>query len=690
MHSSFVRAVEMPVHDNQTFMIEGPPGAEKSGTLGQRLRFLLEKGVPGYAILVLVPDRNSEGRLRETIGELELGPFGTVEIHTYYGLANRLVRLFWPLVAADAGFATPERPPIFLNYETAQYAMGQLIAPMLQQGYFEGLAIRPQRVLSQLLDSLNKAAVNGYPIAEVGPRLKGAWTGDETRLRYYEQVQQCLELFRSHCLRYGLLDFSLVAEVFHRYLVEKPEFWRYFTEHYRHVLVDSLEETVPVAQDLILRLLPLCDSALMGYDPHGGYRVFLGGDATGAARLKDVCRETLVVDDGGLCAAAVEMFRARLGRRLGQSQPLPESGRAGQAVRALIQTRYRVRMLAEVAREIIRLVESGVAPGDIAVVAPYADGVMRFMLGEAFKTAEVPHTVVRRFESLREEPVVRACLTLAALAHPDWDEQPPPYDVAEALGLALKPLDAVRTALLVQKLYDGRHGGLKARDGLAVADQERIGFAALERYDRLRAWFATYQQGSALPFDHFLRRLFGDIMSGPELMPEDAAVYSKLIASAAGFRQVVPALGFEVQALGRRYAEMVSQGVVAAQYLTGLEVEATAESVVLIAPVHTYLLSDHVARFQFWLDIGSMGWWTPPHQPLTNHHVLGRRWESNDKWTDAVDFEIRNRILFRLVSGLCQRCREGIYLCASELETSGEPQDSPLMRAAQQVLQEDS
>ena len=30
----------------------------------------------------------------------------------------------------------------------------------------------------------------------------------------------------------------------------------------------------------------------------------------------------------------------------------------------------------------------------------------------------------------------------------------------------------------------------------------------------------------------------------------------------------------------------------------------------------------------------------------------------------------------------------GIYLCTSDLETAGEPQDSPLLRAVQRVLQE--
>ena len=64
--------------------------------------------------------------------------------------------------------------------------------------------------------------------------------------------------------RHGLLDASLVFEVCNRHLIAQEEFWRYFTERYRHLLVDSAEELVPVAGDLVGRLLPRCDFGSVG------------------------------------------------------------------------------------------------------------------------------------------------------------------------------------------------------------------------------------------------------------------------------------------------------------------------------------------------------------------------------------------------------------------------------------------
>ena len=687
MVPQFAEAIRGPIAGNYTCFLSGPLVAGQRQALIERLRFVLGAGASGYSILVLLPDRATARRFREEISQLDLGPYGEVDLQTYYGLAVRLIRLFWPLVASEAGFATPQKAPVFLNYESAQYALGQLAEPLFAQGYFEGLAMRPQRAISQLLDDLNKVAVNGFALGEIGERLSEAWSGDESRLRYYEQVQHCVELFRGHCLQHGLLDASLVFDVFNRYLVAKEEFWRYFTERYRHLLVDSVEEMVPVAHDLIARLLPQCDSACIGGDEGAGFRLFLGADAKGAGDLFARSRHRISARQGECAHAVMAAWAGRLGEELGQGPSAARGGWAKRAIADLIRTPYRAQMIEAVAQRITGLVERGVAPGDIAVVAPHADGVLRFLLAETFAAAEIPFAVVRRYEALREEPVVRACLTLAVLAHGHWQRPLSLFDVAEALGLALQPLDPLRAALLAQHVYDERGGQLKAGGEVGGALRERIGFATLERYELLRVWLQAYDKAESAPFDHFLRRLFGEILAGPHVGPEGAAAYSKLIASASAFRTAAPAMGLAANEVGLHYCEMVFSGVVAAQYLAESDVEMAPDSIALVAPVYTYLLSGHMARYQFWLDIGSLSWWDPLHQPLTNHYILTRRWNRDERWTDAVDFSLRNRNLHRLVRGLALRCRDGIFLCTSEREGRGEVQDSPLLMAVQQVLQ---
>jgi len=686
----------LPVEGGHALLVEGAHGSGKAAHLVARLRTLCEAGVPAHSVLVLVPQRDRraaiERRSADGAAGKSQGASGayTPDFLTYYGLASRAARLFWPAAAAAAGYAHPEQAPVFLTYETSQYLMGQVIAPRLARGFFEGLSMRPQRVLSQLLDNLNKAAVNGYPVEDVARRLRGAWAGEASRAVYFDQAQECAVAFRRRCLERGLVDFSLAVELFDRHLLPRDDFWAYLGRRYRHLIVDQLEETVPVAQDLIRRFLAQCDSACLFLDRRGGYRVFMGIDATGARQVGAACTRYLKLPEPAL-PAPMALARAldwHLGGRHAAGSDGEASGALGEARRGLagrIVCRYRADMISGVADEVVRLVESGVPAAQIAVVAPHADGVLRHLLGRALGRARIPFSAARRFAALRDERIVRLGLTLAALAHPQWQARPHPWDVAEALAY-LGDLDPVRAALATRQAYDAQRGRLAHVAGPNGAEAERLGPAALTRLDAVRAWLEA--DGGQEPLDHFLRRLFGEVISRPGLGADQAAAYARLVSSAAWFREAAPALGLDRDEAGQRFLDMVWDGVVAA---APVEDGAPAEpdgGVLLVAPVYTYLLQSRGARYQFWLDVGSMRWWEPPHQPLTNPHVLARSWPEGDRWTDAVDFATRNDTLRRLVHGLCRRCSKGVYACSSEVEEAGEPQDGPLLRALDRVGRE--
>lgn len=686
--------VQAPPDEGWACFLSGPAGSGKSTLLIARLIHLLRQGVPAYSILVLLPDRAARQRLRQVLQDVPLGPYGELSLHTYYSLAQRMVALFWPLVARPAGFAHPEHPPVFLTYELAQHHMFRLVAPLLEQGYFEGLHLHPQRLVSQLLDNLNKAALNGYPIGEVVLRLAGTWNGPPEQRLYFQQAQECIARFREDCLQRGLLDLSLTLETFQRHLLEQPPFWGYFSERYRHLLVDNLEENVPVAHDFIARLLPHCASALLVYDEGGGYRRLLGADAEGALALRRSC--TLHRRLEGPAGPPTRLASA-LSARLGQGEPAPQED-AARPILGVIRTRYRSEMIREVARMLARMIhQEGVPPAEIAVLPPYLDGVLRFALAQECAQLGVPLYVLRRYRRPVEEPAVRALLTLAAILHPEWELPPTPYDVAEALGQVLDGCDPVRAARLAEWVYDPT--GPAWRDPESLPQSVRLHLAEMDvggidnptPLERYRAFFQRWQEAEqiahpthTLSWEHLLAYLLSAFLPETARNPATATACAELFESARRFRQVFPILypGEEERMVGRRYLEMLRRGLVTAQYL----VQEREVPAVLLAPAHTYLLAGRRVRRQFWLDVPSMDWWTPPQQPLTNPYVLSRRWPLNRPWDDAADYASRQAVLAQILRGLCNRCSEGIVLCGSELGTAGQFQDGPLWRALEPIV----
>ena len=84
-------------------------------------------------ITVLVSDRTQRRVYESALAQSDLQAAGGVTITTFYGLCQRAVALYWPLIAPSAGFAQPEREPVFLTVETTQHHMAQVVQPLIDE-----------------------------------------------------------------------------------------------------------------------------------------------------------------------------------------------------------------------------------------------------------------------------------------------------------------------------------------------------------------------------------------------------------------------------------------------------------------------------------------------------------------------------------------------------------------------------
>lgn len=697
----------------RTLYLEGPAGAGKTTAAVARLLWLLEAGVAANTILVLVPQRTLATPYVDALRAPTLRAGCQVTVLTVGGLARRMVDLFWPLIAEGAGFAHPDQPPGFLTLETAQYTMARLVRPLLDQGYFESVVLDRNRLYSQILDNLNKSAVVGFSHREIGPRLKAAWGGEVAQRHIYDEAQECAARFRTHCLAHNLLDFSLQVEVFMQHLWKLPVCRRYLLQSYRHILVDNVEEDTPVAHDLLRDWIAEASSALLVVDRDGGYRRFLGADAEGAGDLRAACDEAFTFEESLVMPPRLQVLGWRIGNYLRRTQvPLPSDVAARARGEPLLlgfdYHRFHPQMLDWVAQNVARLVrDEGVPPGEIAILAPFLSDALRFSLANRLERLGVPVRSHRPSRALRDEPAARCLLTLASLAHPAWGRCPSRSEVAYALMEAIERLDLVRAQLLTRAVYSepDRRPTLGSFDDLGPELQERITYVLGERYERLRLWLLEYagptgeivgasEASGEEAFDHFLGRLFGELLSQPgfgfHARYDAGAVAANLIESVRKFRSVARvsdgAGANGAQRLGLEYVELVDDGVIAAQYVESWRLQP--EDAVLVAPAYTFLMMNRPVEIQFWLNVGSSGWWERLYQPLTQPYVLSRRWPVDGVWTDADEVQARHSALHRLVLGLLRRCRRGIYLGLSELSEQGDEQRGVLLQAIHRALRE--
>ncbi len=701
-----------------TTFLTGPAGTGKTTYAVQRLRQLLIDHVSANNILVMVPQQMLAQPYLDVLNDPTLPASAKVEVVTLSGLALQTLNLFWPLIGDRARFGRPTVPPIFLTIETAQYYLQQAIEPLLKQGYFDPnvvpITISLPRLMSQILDNLNKAALLGLPHTEVGQRLAASLPLEPSRRVAFEHTQACVDRFREFCLARNLLDYSLRIETFYQHLWPVPGIHEFLMGRYRHLIVDNIEEDTPFTHTVLQKWLPRTESALIVNDEDAGYHIFLGANWRTAHALAPLCHETIQMNDAHLPLADLFDLARRLGLVLGMKESSQENSEPNSDARRAItfqSEQFYPQMIDWVIQQIESLINEGTSPNEIVVLSPFVSDALRFSFLQRMEQRGLPARSHRPSCPLSEEPAAKTMLILARLAFPECGLLPEPFDVALALSQAIVGLDPVRASLLTQVVYrphQAESGGvLSSFQQITGPIRERITYQAGEKFERLRTWLQQIrgegEQTEPLVLDHFFSRLFGELLSQPGFGFHDQVgageVVANLVDSARKFRQVAVRVPLEISPqqanalsfptmndLNRDYLKMIEQGIFAAQYVRSWAMPS--QEAVLIAPATTFLMSNRAVEYQFWLDAGSGGWWERIAQPLTHPYVLAADWEVGRPWTDTDEVTTQNDRLYRLLVGLVRRCHRHIFIINAEIGEQGYEQRGKLLMAFQQMLRQ--
>lgn len=694
MQAHFPSTDELTVRQQETLaadglaFLRGQAGTGKTTALLYRLLRLLEQGESPYAILVLVAEASDRHRIADFLRAQGLEALPDLRLTTFTYLARDMVQQFWPLVARPAGFERPSHPPTYIHYDMAQLLMWRIVREMMDGGAFADLLMRPQRIVSQILDTLNRAALNRLSLQEAEQRQIQSWGGDPADARHLRQAGEAARVFREHCRQNNLLDVSLAVRVFDTQLLQHPEFHRYFGERFRHLLVDNLEEQTAAGQQFVGSLLDALQTASLVYDEGGGYKQLLSADPSGARRLEARCEQTFLFTQQFVSSAPMVHLANALERHLlarGSQGDVSDAGEVHLATEAVLDVargRYRHEMAQNAVQRLAAyLAQYNVSPDEAAIISPGLDGTLRFTLSAALRNYELPFSLRRRRSSPRDEPLVRAWLTWLALAHPSWQRPPPPYDVAEALALSIKGLDPARAELLASALYDPAQGALMPVDTLSPEWVERAGAQQVAAVETLRLWLEAHEP---LALGDFLQQLQELLQTRADFEAHEdqgaPALAHWMVDLAARLQQSAAAMNLETAGeRGRALLAAVDEGLVSTDPPETGEPPETGG--VVVTTIHGYLLSQEVSRIQVWFDVSNPAWWDLPRQPLSNPFVLAPEWTPDRTWTLADAYQRRNEMLNHVIRGLAVRSREGVIVAASTLNQRGQRQDSPLWRA---------
>lgn len=660
----------------------GRPGTGKTTTGCALLERMLAAQQPWKRTLVLTPVAAAGGVYRRVMTSQGRKAWVT----TFNGFIQHNLNLFWPLIAADAGFPPDAGSPLFLNIETAQIVLQSIVAPYWESGALNALRWAPSRFLNQAAMAMHKMAAIGLPFERYAARMRSSWVGDDAIKPVFDLVQRIGLTFKEICRADNMLDFALQLEIYHHVLAPHPVYQNWLKNQFQFYIHDNVEEDIPLSHAFAQRIRQTVDGSLVIYDALGGFRSFMGGDPDSARQLRDGADREIAFSESFVTTPAIEALAQAV------ENPLtPDDEFVGDPREAyrFIKVRHYPRMIKEAARDIATLVHGhGVDPHEIVLIAPLVSDVLYMMFERELRMQNVDTAAIRASRGLAAEADSRCLLTLLALVRPAWGYLVRGMDLIQMLRFFIPGLDPIRAQRFVLKAFTKEAGD----DGGAIYSPVRftelpdkagaeLTAAFLSAWDRLSGWILERRDMDDAP-DQLMADFFHQVLTQPgfaayaDVPPEFPVGFIRLIESLKTYRRAMETLP-EGRLSWKMYMDAIASGMVSATYY-GAAADADEPAVLVTLP-GAFVGLNRPYRYQFWLNAGSTTWWERALGALTNDAVLSLSWREGELWDETKKYERNHAEMQRMIQALLARCGERVTVYASELDESGKDQKSILL-----------
>lgn len=678
--------------------------------------------------LVFAPTGDARLELNDRIAEATRGQFA-YDTASPLGFFESEITLFYPLLVEKLGLKS--HYPVRLRPETEQALATRLWQPDLTEGKLTLRGVTEYFVVRRMLDLLQLAASGETPCEEIAPILQVGFEAEEPP-ELWQAMGDALLRWRDWCLDRGVLTYGILTELYWRHLLPHPTYQHHLRQRYSAVMADDVDDYPAIAHSLFSFLLDQGIPGLFTYNPTGATRLGLGSDPHHLATLAHRCTvEELEPPENSLGALWGDDL-VQWVKEPTYTIDLPDALHS-------IQTLSRAQLLRQTAAQVADAIYSGqVKPQEVAIIGPGVDAIARYTLREILGNKGIPVTSLNDQQPLASSPLIRALLTLLALVYPglgrllsqdaiaellvilsqvpiesgqtvDDPFLQPNFEQSPAITGAVPPpltaqIDPVRAGLIIDHCFVPDPDRPHLLPAIAFPRWDRLGYQAAQAYEGIRQWIETQQtqqQQRLIPtpvtlLDRAIQRF---LYGGSHLSYDQFAAIRELMETAQHYWEVESRLrqvelaeaderfpqgeplggggairSSEESAVGN-FIQLLRNGTITADPYP-VRPFPTRHAVTL-ATIFQYRANHCAHRWQFWLDAGSALWLTGGSD-LFGAPLMLKAWNGRP-WSAADALNADQQRLERQMLDLLYRAKERVYLCHSELATSGQEQTGPLV-----------
>lgn len=675
---------------------------------------------PG-SVLVLAPTGDRRLQLANQIATYNQDHY-QVNSTTPLGFFQNETILFWPLLMARLNLKP--QFPVRLRPETEQELATRLWRSELDSGQLRWPGVSEYRLVRRMLDLMQLAAVSGTPLEEICQMLEfGAIAQGSDEL--WACMGELWLRWRQWCLDRGLLTYGIVAELYWRYLLDDQTYQQHLINRYQGILADDVDEYPSIARDLFEVLLDLGVKGAFTYNIDGQVRLGLGADPNHLVGLGDRPGvDVMTLDNspllkGGKGGSSLRPYLQNWISTItnpenyqGYLDPEEVRGKLFS-----LQTGSRAELFRETAEKIASEIKnSAIAPEEIALIAPGLDEIARYTIIQSLTRLGVPVNSLNDQRRLINSPMIRALLTLLAMVYPGLGRLVDRDAIAELLQMfsqtAIVPslassqtessaavprppfpieyhIDPVRAGLLADYCYAPDPISPQLLPVTTFARWDRLGYRATKTYQQIVDWIekmrSQLQQGKIPSPIHLLDRAIQQFFSPVNHLPSDrVSALRELMETVSHYWEVDRRLRIQGE-MGNapdhvtvgQFIQLLRQGTVTANPFPRSAISLQSRGII-VANIFQYRSAKLFHRWHFWLDAGSPLWSSGGAATLFGSQLFLRDW-SGRTWTVADEEQANQERLTRILHDLLSRVGDRLYLCHSQLSTSGQEQTGPLL-----------
>lgn len=399
-------------------LILAGPGTGKTRVILAKIDDLLSSGISPHEILAMTFSRKAVEEMEDRLSQQIPEAVGRVEICTIHSFCVELVQRY----AFRLGFG---RRTQLLSEAGSFLLFRQLVhktpASQLSKG------ILSDQFLRELLAFFQECKDNGiWPeeLVEYAHALPEESDDEIGQKSEWVKITETYQIFQSHCFERGLLDFGDALMTAVRLLEDHPLIREQVQNEYQAILVDEFQDTSWI-QIKLLKLLakPSTHVAVVGDDDQAIYR-FRGASFAAFRFFSESFpgHETVALTETFRLPPAVAQAATQLISKNGSQRFVPdkklESKSSISSKVQILQYASFEDEAAETAKSIQKLLEAGVSPSEIAVLARSHSHLESFVEYGTSLGLPLAKSSVR---SLYQAPVLQDLLALLRIIYDPMD-----------------------------------------------------------------------------------------------------------------------------------------------------------------------------------------------------------------------------------------------------------------------------